>query len=241
MLVLFRFWILKYFLAWALISWASTSFSQELVGLPQDPDAKPDFSGSWQKDYRRSDNWEQKVNQTINQMRYDMQRQQRNGFEMGAGPVAIQGAGGSGRANIIDLARFTELISRHNDLFITQTEDFIQIKREGEADLICDLGETPIRTYSDDFGSEVCGWNEDRLIFIISLPDKIDIRYQFAVSEDRHSINLITNVSSNDSLDFELVQFFTRYETPQGEYDCKQTLSKGKVCTQSRRQEAAEL
>ena len=38
---------------------------------------------------------------------------------------------------IVDLARFAELISRHNDIYISQTDDEVRIKRDGEADLVC--------------------------------------------------------------------------------------------------------
>ena len=41
----------------------------ELLGLPTRPDARPDFSGKWEKDYRRSGDWQTKVNLKIMEMR----------------------------------------------------------------------------------------------------------------------------------------------------------------------------
>lgn len=211
-----------------------TVLPAELVGLPTDPDAKPDFSGSWQKDYRRSDEWEKQVDLKISEIRRQAERQsdRQGGVSGSVGGVSVGGQGRSG-TTIIDLARFVESISRYNDLYIFQTDSEIRIKRDGEADLICGLGDVPIRTSSNQYGSEVCGWNNDQLIFVISLPDGIGIYHRFVVSPDGQSINLQTRVSSNQSLSFDLVQFFNRYDTQTGAYTCRQTLTRGKVCSQS--------
>jgi len=187
-------------------------FADELVGLPPDPSARPDFSGSWEKDYRRSDDWEKQVNLTILELRRKAERQARSRGEASFGNASIS-AGRSNGTNIIDLARFAELISRSNDLYITQTDSEVRIKRDGEADLICGTGELPIWSDSQDFGSEVCGWNKHQLIFKVNLPGNIGIFYRFVVSPEGESINLLTTVSSGQQLSFDLVQFFNRNET----------------------------
>lgn len=209
--------------------------ASDLVGLPPDPDARPDFSGSWEKDYRRSDDWEQKIQLKLMNMRREAERQARRGegsFSNNAGSGAFRIGSGS-RTNIIDLARFAELISRSNDLHITQTGSEVRIKREGEADLICGTGELPIYSDSENIGSEVCGWNNHQLIFKVSLPGDIGILYRFVVSPERDSLNLLTEVSYGQQLTFDLVQFFNRYENSYEPFRCRQTLTKGKVCNQS--------
>lgn len=216
-----------------LIGPMSSAGASELVGLPADPNARPDFSGSWEKDYRRSDDWEQKLNLKILEMRREAARQaQRRSFS--GEPVfapSVQ-VGRNNDTNIVDLARFAELISRSNDLYISQTDAEVRIKRDGEADLICGTGERPLLSDSGEFGSESCGWNGQQLIFKIALPGDIGIYYQFTVAPDRDALNLLTTVSSGAVLSFDLVQFFNRYDPYYQDYSCRQTLTKGKVCTQ---------
>ena len=161
--------------------------ASELLGLPTDPDARPDFSGKWEKDYRRSDDWQTKVNLKIMEMRCQAERQARGEASFGNSAVTASQRNGT---NIIDLARFAELISRSNDLYISQTDSEVRIKRDSEADLICGTGELPTVSDSQEFGYEVCGWNQHQLIFKVALPDEIGIYCQFVVSSDRQSINL---------------------------------------------------
>ena len=211
----------------------------ELVGLPPDslPGAsnKPDFSGAWEKDYRRSDDWEERVKQKISELRREAERQarsvgdrrpRRNTVQIGV-PV------GNRKTNIIDLARFTELISRYNDLFITQDGNQIRIKREGEADLICGLDNQISTSSSNQYGIERCGWDNDQLLFRIDLPGDIGVLHRFAISPEGFSINVHTRVSSGNSQAFDLFQYFNRYEAPVEQYQCRQTLSRGKVCHQN--------
>ena len=206
--------------------------ANELVGLPPDPGARPDFSGSWEKDYRRSDDWEQKINLKLLEMRRKAERQARSvGERTFSRSTSI---GRSRGASIIDLARFAELISRSNDLYITQTDSEVRIKRDGEADLICGTGEIPIWSGSQEFGSEVCGWNNHQLIFKVNLPGNTDILYRFVVSPGGESITLLTTVSYAQQLSFDLVQFFNRYEPAQSLFSCRQTLTRGKVCSQKK-------
>lgn len=198
--------------------------------------ANPDFSGSWEKDYRRSDNWEQNLNLEIAKMRSAAQRQSRSIGDTRTGPGVISLNQGARGTNIIDLARFAELVSRSNDLVITQTDKQVRIKREGESDLICDTSDVPIRTSSNEFGSEVCSLKEHQLLFTISLPGRVEVYHRFEISPDGQSIHQLTNVSYNKTLSFELVQFFNYYEAPDDDqYTCSQTLSRGKVCKQSQK------
>ena len=202
--------------------------ANDLIGLPEDPDSRPDFSGSWEKDYRRSDDWEKKLNLKILEIRRDIARQsQRRTGE----PSFSSAARGRNGTNIIDLGRFAELISRSNDIHITQTDSEVRIKRDGEADLICGTGHTPLVSDSGELGSEACGWNGQQLIFKINLPGDIGIHHQFTVAPEKDAINLLTRVSNGESMSFELVQFFNRYHSNYQDYSCRQTLTKGKVCS----------
>lgn len=203
----------------------------------------PDFSGAWAKDYARSDKWDQKLQLQINKMRSAAQKQSRSGRDSRSGPGAVislnQGAGRG--TNIIDLGRFAELITRSNDMFITQTDKEVRIKREGESDLICNGSAEPIKTSSNEFGSEVCSWQGHKLFFRISLPGRIEIYHRFEVSPERESINQQTKVSYGKHLSFDLVQFFNYYGPPDNDqFNCTQTLSRGKVCSRRKNTTASE-
>ena len=212
-----------------LISFGTKGQEQNgLAGLPDDPNALPNFDGAWQKDYRRSDNLEQVLNYRINQIRNSVERSRGNGADAPTVRVENQSRGGN---TIVDLARFAELISRHNDIYISHNQERIVIRRDGEADLICDTASAPVYTFSDQFGYEACGWVAGQLIFKIGLPGEIAVIYRFAVSEDRSTLSLQTRISSHETLTFDLDEYFLRYEKPEEQYHCEQTLSRGRVCS----------
>ncbi|GAA6153252.1 hypothetical protein [Pseudoteredinibacter isoporae] len=188
---------------------------------------RPDFSGAWEKDYRRSDNWERQVKAKLAELRRAADRRARGG----GGDTRVPGVQvnlGGNRTNIIDLARFTESISRYNIMSIKQDEHEVRIEREGEADLVCTVGKKPVSS-GNEFGSERCVWSSNRLIFKISLNEGTEILHHFRISADRQSINMQTRVSHRGS-SFELVQFFTRFGDSNNQYNCRQTISRGKVC-----------
>jgi hypothetical protein len=197
-----------------------------LQGLPPDPDARPNFEGSWQKDYRRSDDVEQKLNLTLAAIQRQYERAQgRSDTNISVGQTRHRGT------TIIDLARFAELISRHNDIYISQTENEVRIKRDGEADLVCHTDDEFISSDSGRLGSETCGWSGNQLLFQISLPGDISVLYRFTVSDDRNDLNLQKRISSGANMAFDLEEFFTRYEAMSQEYECVLTLTRGRVCS----------
>jgi len=188
---------------------------------------RPNFAGAWEKDYARSDNWERQIRAKLAALKRAAEQRSRNG----RGDVGVAGAQinlGGNSTNVIDLARFTELISRHNSMVIKQDEKEIRIQREGEADLICAVSDKIVKT-SNEFGSERCVWSGNRLIFKIRLNEGTEILHHLRVSADRKSMNMKTRVSHRGS-SFELTQFFDYFDTPSNQYNCKQTISRGKVC-----------
>ncbi len=208
----------------------------DIGGSAEVEHSPPDFSGAWAKDYTRSDKWDQKLQLQLDRMRSAAQKQSRLGRDSRYGPGVISLNEGAGRGTtIIDLGRFAELITRSNDLIITQTDNEVRIKREGEADLICNGSGQPIKTSSNEFGSEVCSWQGHKLFFRISLPGRIDIHHRFEVSPEHESINQQTQVSYGKRLSFDLVQFFNYYGPSDiDQFNCTQTLSRGKVCSQKK-------
>lgn len=218
-----------------------SAFSQDsLPQLDLNLPLRLDFSGSWEKDFRRSDNWEDELSRTLRIRQESATRQQsspgssrsRSAPPISIGNVNLPRSRGRG-ANIIDLARLAEYISRHSTMDITQTRDEIKIERTGEAALICGVEYEMQRTFANEHGVEVCGWDGQQLVFQINLPDDLIIMHRFTVSSNQLVLNLLTSIYSKGGEPFNLIQAFNKYEAPRDEFNCIQTLSRGQVCNQS--------
>lgn len=212
----------------------------QLTILDLDQPLRLDFGGFWEKDYRRSDNWQDELTR---KMRLRQEAAARQGGNPGAAarvsvpPISIGNInlnGGRGRgASIVDLARLAEYISRQTTLRIDQTRDEIRIERRGDSSLVCGTGWQVVQTFTSSYGIEACGWDGQQLVFQTMLPDDLIVVHRFSVSSDGLLLNLITSVISKGSESFDLRQAFNRYDAPRAEFDCEQTLSRGRVCSQA--------
>ena len=212
----------------------------QLTVLDLDQPLRLDFGGVWEKDYRRSDNWQDELTR---KMRLRQEAAARQGGNPGAAarvsvpPISIGNInlnGGRGRgASIVDLARLAEYISRQTTLRIDQTRDEIRIERRGDSSLVCGTGWQVVQTFTSSYGVEACGWDGQQLVFQTMLPDDLIVVHRFSVSSDGLLLNLITSVISKGSESFDLRQAFNRYDAPRAEFDCEQTLSRGRVCSQA--------
>lgn len=209
----------------------------ELPVLDLDSPVRMDFSGSWEKDFRRSDSWQDELNRMM-RIRQERAGNQRAGNSSGGGPAVSLGninLNSSRRrgASIVDLARLGEYISRQNTITIVQDRNQVRIEREGEAPLVCGVEHGSQEVFTSVHGSEVCGWENQHLLFVITLPDDLSITHRFTVSSDRELLQLVTSISSKGSAPFNLRQAFNRYDAPPDEFNCIQTLSRGNVCSQT--------
>lgn len=196
-----------------------------------------DFSGSWEKDFGRSDQWEEELGRQL-RLRQEQAARQQAGLGSGTGPAVSVGNINlgpvrTGGANIIEMAQLAEYISRQTTLQIIQDREQIRIERRGEAPLICSLEAGPMPTFSSPHGNEVCGWDRQQLVFQITLPDGLVIRHRFNVAADRTELRMVTSISSRGSAPFNLIQAFNRYEAPADSFNCVLTLSRGRVCSQT--------
>jgi hypothetical protein len=214
--------------------------SDRLTVLDLDQPLRLDFSGFWEKDFRRSDDWQDELTR---KMRLRQEAAARQGGNPGAaarvsvppisiGNINLNSSRGRG-ASIIDLARLAEYISRQTTLRIDQTRDEIRIERRGDSSLVCGTGWQVQQTFASSHGVEACGWDGQQLVFQTMLPDDLIIVHRFSVSSDGLLLNLITSVISKGSESFDLRQAFNRYDAPRAEFDCEQTLSRGRVCSQA--------
>lgn len=218
-----------------------SAFSQDsLPQLDLDLPLRLDFSGSWEKDFRRSDNWEDELTRTLRIRQESAIRQQSSpgsSRSQSTPPISIGNLSlprsRSRGADIVDLARLAEYISRQSVLDIVQTRDEIRIERRGEAALICGVEYERQQTFSSEHGVEVCAWDGQQLVFQIMLPDDLTIMHRFTVSSNRQVLNILTRIYSKGGEPFNLIQAFNKYEAPRDEFNCIQTLSRGQVCNQS--------
>jgi len=184
------------------------------------------FDGAWQKDFGRSDKWDDELERQLDQMRRDAQRGQ-SSQGIGGGYVNQRRRGG---ANVIELAQLAEYISRQSIIRIRQTAVEVRVQREGDADLVCSTLESNTETFTSEYGNEVCGWDGLQLIYRIALANGVDILHRFSVSEDRDELSMGTSISSG-GLPFNLIQFFWRYDAPSENYNCIETISRGNRCS----------
>ncbi|MDA1370765.1 MAG: hypothetical protein O2971_08410 [Proteobacteria bacterium] len=214
---------------------SAVNAQDDLPVLNLDTPVRMNFSGSWEKDFGRSDKWEDELNRIMS-MRQEQAAQQRAGISPISGPAVSLGGinlNPSRRSeNIVNLARLAEYISRQSTLSIVQNRNEVRVERRGEAPLICGMETGPIETFSSPHGAEACGWDRNQLVFEISLPDDLHITHQLSVSSDGSALRLITSIQSGDTIPFTLNQAFNRYQAPPDTFNCIQTISRGRVCSQ---------
>ena len=183
-----------------------------------------DFSGSWARDYARGDD----VNQVVRDAWYELSRRARADLRGGAGSALAD----RDMAYLMSLARLAEQITRQDELTISQTDHEILIEREDDFSLFCAFYDGVAQTTDNMFGKESCGWDEDRLINYLQLPDGLRVLHRFTVSEDRKQLRVVTTVASDTSkIPITLERYFWRFEKIAPKYQCIETLSMKRVCS----------
>lgn len=210
--------------------------ADDLPVLDLETPIRMNFSGNWEKDFARSDNWEDELNRRMN-LRQQNAAAQRAGIGLGGGPSVTLGNTNLNsprrrEANLFVLARLSEYINRSSTMEIFQDRERVRIERRGEAPLICGMDTGPTQTFSNQHGAEICGWDRQQLVFEVALPDGLYIIHRFSVASNSQTLRMITSISSNGSIPFNLVQSYNKYQAPPNEYNCIQTITRGRVCSQ---------
>ena len=184
-----------------------------------------DFSGFWARDYARSDD----INRVLLNAYYELGRKRGRGGL--TGPMASE----RDMSLLVPLARLVELITRTDQLTISQTEYEILVERRDDFSLLCAFFDGVAKPIDNAFGKETCGWDGDRLISLNELPDGLRIVHQFETSEDRKQLRVTTTVSSDTApIPFTLSHYYWRIEKIPGKYECIETLSMKRVCSTGR-------
>ena len=178
-----------------------------------------DLSGSWERDYSRSDDIQGVLNNTL-------RRTYRPHPETGY-PVPSQDT-----SKVVALARFADLITRPDVLTITQDEFEIKISRKDDFTMLCEFYEGYSKRTESEFGAEVCSWNGHQLLSYLVLPDGLLVSHRFTVATNGMSLHVATTISSNATrVPFTINRVYMKFEPPESDFNCVETLSMNRVCS----------
>lgn len=184
-------------------------------------DMPADFSGLWARDYSRGDS----VNQVLRDAYYELAKKNYNSGQ------AVQRPSQRDVSMLIPLARLVELITRTDQLAISQTEHEILVERKDDFAIMCTFFKGVSKPIENAFGKETCGWNGERLVSVQDFMDGLRVVNQFDTSEDRQELRVITTaVSDTAPLPFTVTHYYRRYEKVPGRFECIETLSRKRVC-----------
>lgn len=190
-----------------------------------------DFSGSWEVDYSQSETVAQRYESMLRELQREYDRRARQGGNQPAAGVYVAGSG----ADLYALARMSEIITETQLLEITQEENGITVKREGNFALTCEFYPGRLHRVETPLGEETCGWDGHQLVFMISLPEGLSIRHRLTLDPEGERLQVATTVfSSQVSYPFTLDKVYRRFDPSVDGITCKQTLSRGRVCTTER-------
>lgn len=188
-----------------------------------------DFSGHWEKNYQLSDDFNTRFSLYAADVRRVIARLNQGDLE--ALP-ALRGRGINVNA-VNGLARFVEELTRMPLLEIVQDDALIEIERENDFTLRCAYADLQFVRSANAFGSDLCGWTDERLQFRMELGGGLSIAHQFSLSPDATMLNVTTTVSTDDiAVPLVISNYYQRYTPPEDDYNCLLTLTRNTVCTQ---------
>lgn len=205
-----------------------------LAGCASEPPVKPalsaspvDMSGNWELDYGRSDNLQAQFNAMMRTQRARAARASADNNRNRGGTVT-----GSSAETLMGMAQMADLITESQLLEIEQDRVAIRVEREGTFSLSCDFGPDAPRENDYGVGSERCFWDGEQLVFLIRLPEGLDIVHRLSVSARRDTLSILTALESRGvSEPFFVRRIYRRYEPGSSGYNCSETLTRGRVCT----------
>jgi hypothetical protein len=181
-----------------------------------------DFSGLWARDYSRGDDIDRVVQNGYNELARKNSR----------GGTAVPMASERDWSAFLPLARLVELITRTDELAISQTEYEILVERRDDFSLMCAFFDGIAKSTESAFGRETCGWEGDQLISVNEFADGLRVVHRFNTSEDREELRVITTAMSDSApIPFTVTYYYRRFEKIRSQYTCIETLSMKRVCS----------
>jgi hypothetical protein len=178
-----------------------------------------DLSGSWARDYTRSDDLQAVLNGTLRRMYRPMPDSPY--------PVPTQDPN-----KTIALARLADLITRPDVLTITQNDYEIRVARKDDFTMLCEFFDGYSKRTESEFGAEVCRWDGRQLVSHLVLPDGLLVSHRFTLSTDGDHLLVTTSVSSAGARNpFTINRAYMKFEPPESDFNCIETLSMKRVCS----------
>ncbi len=189
-----------------------------------------DLSGSWERDYSRSDDAQAVLNSMIRRLNrpppdpgFSNNRRSNNAPL----PAPTQDL-----SKVVALARLAELITRPDVLTITQNKYEISIARKDDFSMLCEFYDGYAKRTESDYGTEVCSWNGQQLVSHLILPDGLLISHRFTKSTNGLSLHVATTVSSSATrVPFTINRVYVKFDPPESDFNCVETLSMKRVCS----------
>ena len=192
-----------------------------------------DFSGDWEKNYQRSDNFEIEFQNYILNIQRQIQALQEN--RQRDSSFNVDRAISVSRQSILGLAEFTEEITRMPVLHIVQDKTSVQIDRENDFALSCEYFDKQFSSKKNPYGTENCTWSGGQLFIRINLENGLNIVHQVTLSPDAQELNITTTTASREAtVPLTISNYYYRYTAPQDDYNCIQTLSRNDVCSKAK-------
>ncbi|HEY0961996.1 MAG TPA: hypothetical protein VGE69_06535 [Pseudomonadales bacterium] len=196
---------------------------------PQRSGELRDFSGHWEKNFQLSDDFNTRFSLYAADVRRLIARMNQGDLE---GLPALRGRGINVDA-IGGLARFAEELTRMPLIDIVQDDASIEIERDSDFTLRCAYADLQYVRSANAFGSDLCGWNGERLQFRMELGGGLSISHQFSLSPDASLLNVTTTVSTDDvAVPLVISNYYQRFDPPAEDYNCMLTLTRNTVCNQ---------
>ncbi len=186
----------------------------------------PDFSGHWEKNYQASDVFSNRFQLYVADIRRGIVRNTNEN-------AGFKEASGLDAKSINGLAQLAEEITRMPLLNIKQDDASVNVERENDFNLRCLYHEKQFVQRTNAFGSERCGWTNDRMVFQMYMAGGLQVSHLFSLSPDGTQLNVTSTIGS-DRVTSPIVisNYYTRFVSQDDHYDCKQTLTRNKVCSQ---------
>ena len=182
-----------------------------------------DFSGHWELDYQMSDFPSEKIRWEYTRIRAQVEKMiERSDRPINPAALNVE--------SIVGLGRLTEKIAQATVLDVEQQDDYIVVNRNDDFALVCDFANAAPLVSA--VGAESCEWDEDQLVFNLTLPDGLRVSHRLSLAADRSRMNVATTVKVIGlPYPFTLNRVYQPFEPGEGMYQCEFTIATQTTCT----------
>ncbi|MFK8029053.1 MAG: hypothetical protein AB8G18_02345 [Gammaproteobacteria bacterium] len=195
--------------------------------VKQNPIMPVNYGGSWERNYSRGGDMQENITRLARQLNRNSPGGSSANGRRNAGFTSSSPSLGP----IISMARLAETITRSDTLVIEHDIEKITVDRQEDFALTCEFGNSTAQYFESTLGKEICGWDGQKMAFHVALPDGLTITHRLTLSPNGKELHVATTLTSAvSSIPYTLNRFYHRFEPIKSAYECKQTLSRKKVC-----------